>query len=114
MDRYEIEDTDDWLGSPTPLETCRHSLRIYENEVQELTLQLRQAREKIYTLVEMHTDAISQRDEAMANLRERSGESAKLRKQLYDLDISARGHQREAERLRGILAGLVPQTKTII
>ncbi|MNT95106.1 hypothetical protein D3C72_2369220 [compost metagenome] len=62
----------------------------------------------------MHTKAISQRDEAMANLRERSGESAKLRKQLYDLDISARGHQREAERLRGILAGLVPQTKTII
>jgi len=46
MDRYEIEDTDDWLGSPTPLETCRHSLRIYENEVQELTLQLRQAGRK--------------------------------------------------------------------
>ncbi|MGY2185515.1 hypothetical protein [Pseudomonas sp. SDO5591_S426] len=114
MDPHEIEDTDDWLGSPTPLETCRHSLRIYENEVQELTLLLRQAREKIYTLVEMHTKAISQRDEAIANLRERSGESAKLRKQLYDLDISARGHQREAERLRGILAGLVPQTKTII
>ena len=39
MDPTEIEDTDDWLGSPTPLETCRHSLRMYENEVQELTLQ---------------------------------------------------------------------------
>ncbi|MGY2184635.1 hypothetical protein [Pseudomonas sp. SDO5591_S426] len=114
MDRYELEDTDYWLGSPTPLETCRHSLRIYENEVQELTLQLRQAREKINTLVEMHTEAISQRDEAMANLRERSGESAKLRKQLYDLEISARGHQREAERLRGILDGLIAQPKTII
>lgn len=114
MDRYEIEDTDDWLGSPTPLETCRHSLRIYENEVQELTLQLRQAREKIFKLVEMHTEAISQRDEAMANLRERSGESAKLRKQLYDLDISARGHQREADRLRKMLEGLMPQTKTVI
>jgi chromosome segregation ATPase len=114
VEPYIIEDTDDWLGSPTPLETCRHSLRIYENEVQELTLQLRQSREKIYTLVEMHAEAIRQRDEAMANLRERSGESAKLRKQIYDLDISARGHQREAERLRGILAGLVPQTKTII
>jgi hypothetical protein len=48
-------------------------LHIYENKVQELTLQLRQAREKIFKLVEMHTEAIRQRDEAMANLRERSG-----------------------------------------
>lgn len=112
MNPYEIEDTDDWLGSPTPLETCRHQLRIYENEVEELTLQLRQAREKIFKLVEMHAEAIGQRDEAMANLRARSGESAALRKQLYDLDISARTHQREAERLRETLNGLVDPTKT--
>jgi hypothetical protein len=44
VDQYEIEDTRDCLGCPTPLETCRHQLRIYENEVEELTLQLRQAR----------------------------------------------------------------------
>ena len=114
MEPFEIEDTDDWLGSPTPLETCRHSLRIYENEVRELTLHLRQARERIFKLVEMHAEAISQRDETMANLRERSGESAKLRKEIYELDISARGHQREANRLRKILEGLTPQTETII
>lgn len=114
MDRYEIEDTDDWLGSPTPLETCRHSLRIYENEVQELTLQLRQAREKIYKLVEMHAEAISQRDEAMANLRTKSGEAAGLRKQVYDMDISVRSFQREAERLRGMLDGLIEPPKTIV
>lgn len=112
MDPIEIEDTDDWLGCPTPLETCRHQLRIYENEVEELTIQLRQAREKIFKLVEMHAEAIGQRDEAMANLRARSGESAALRKQLYDLDISARVHQREVERLRGILDGLVDPPKT--
>jgi chromosome segregation ATPase len=112
MNPYEIEDTDNWLGCPTPLETCRHQLRMYENEFEELTLQLRQAREKIFKLVEMHSEAISQRDEAMANLRERSGESANLRKQLYDLNISARAHQREVERLRGILDGLVDPTKT--
>jgi hypothetical protein len=112
VDPIEIEDTDDWLGCPTPLETCRHQLRIYENEVEELTLQLRQAREKIFKLVEMHAEAIGQRDEAMANLRARSGESAALRKQLYDLDISARVHQREVERLRGILDGLVDPPKT--
>ena len=68
MDRYEIEDTDDWLGSPTPLETCRHSLRIYENEVQELTLQLRQAREKIFKLVEMHAEVANERDRLRTEL----------------------------------------------
>ncbi|MDF9778026.1 hypothetical protein [Pseudomonas baetica] len=114
MAPYEIEGTSEWLGSPTPLETCRHQLRIYENEVEELTLQLCQAREKVFKLVEMHTEAINQRDEAMTNLRECSGESAKLRKRMYDLDISAMAYQRDAERLRGILNGLTPQTKTII
>jgi uncharacterized coiled-coil DUF342 family protein len=114
VDPYEIEDTSDWLGCPTPLETCRHQLRMLENEIEELTLQLRQARQNIFKLVEMHAEAIGQRDEAMANLRERSGEAAKLRKQIYDLDISARGYQREADRLRKILEGLTPQTKTVI
>ncbi|MGY2337996.1 hypothetical protein ACW9HW_01955 [Pseudomonas sp. SDO5532_S415] len=114
VDPYEIEDTSDWLGCPTPLETCQHQLRMLENEIEELTLQLRQARQNIFKLVEMHAEAVQQRDEAMVNLRARSGESATLRKQLYDLDISARGHQREAERLRGILSGLVPETKTIL
>lgn len=114
MDRYEIEDTSDWLGCRTELETCRHQLRMLENEIEELTLQLRQARQNIFKLVEMHAEAIKQRDDAMGSLRERSGESATLRKQLYDLDISARFHQRESERLRGILDGLIAQPKTII
>lgn len=114
MDPLDIEDTSDWLGSPTELETITHYKLILENEVQELTLQLRKAREDIFGLIQMHADAIAQRDEAMATLRSRSGESAGLRKQLYDLDISARFHQREAERLRGILDGLTPQPKTII
>jgi hypothetical protein len=87
---------------------------MYENEFEELNLQLREAREKIFKLVEMHAEAMKQRDEAMAALRERAGESATLRKQLYDLDISARFHQREAERLRGILDGLTAKPKTII
>jgi hypothetical protein len=78
-----------------------------------LTLQLRQARQNIFKLVEMHTEAIQQRDEAMANLRTRSGEAAGLRKQVYDMDISVRSFQREAERLRGILDGLTTKPKTI-
>lgn len=57
VDPLEIEDTSDWLGCPTELETCRYFLRITENEVQELTLQLRKAREDIFGLVQMHADA---------------------------------------------------------
>ncbi|MFJ2527132.1 hypothetical protein [Pseudomonas helmanticensis] len=56
MDPSVIESTDDWLGCPTPLETCRHQLALCENEVEELNLQLRQAREQIFKLVEMHTE----------------------------------------------------------
>ncbi|MHC8342526.1 hypothetical protein [Pseudomonas sp. RT6P73] len=54
MDPLEIEDTSDWLGCPTELETCRYFLRMTENEVQELTLQLRKAREDIFGIVQMH------------------------------------------------------------
>ena len=60
MDPLYIEDTDDWLGCPTPLETCRHQLRMYENEIQELTLQLRQERERVFKLVEMHGDTTNE------------------------------------------------------
>lgn len=54
MDPLEIEDTDDRIGCPTPLETCRH-LQMYENEFEELNLQLREARGKIFKLLEMRT-----------------------------------------------------------
>ena len=114
MDPLEIENTDDWLGCPSPLETCQHQLRLYENEFEELNLQLRQAREQIFKLVDMHAEAINQRDEARATLREKAAETAKLRKSLYDLDITARGREREVNQLRGILNGLTPNTKTIL
>jgi chromosome segregation ATPase len=68
VDPLEIEDTSDWLGCPTELETCRYFLRITENEVQELTLQLRKAREDIFGLVEMHADASRERDQLRAEL----------------------------------------------
>jgi hypothetical protein len=110
----DIEDTSDWLGCPTELETITHYSRILENEVQELNLQLRVASENIFGLVKMYDEAWAQRDEAMSNLRERSGQPAIVRKELYDLDITARGNKREADRLRGILDGLTPNSKTII
>jgi len=51
VDPLYIEDTDDWLGTPTPLETCRHQLRMYENEFEALTLQLKRALKNIEGLV---------------------------------------------------------------
>jgi len=56
VDPLDIEDTSDWLGCPTELETITHYKLMLENEVQELTLQLRKAREDIFGLVEMHAD----------------------------------------------------------
>ena len=114
MDPLDIEDASDWLGCPTELETITHYKLMLENEVQELNLQLRTARENIFGLMKMYDDASTQRDEAMRNLRERSGQLAKVRKELYDLDIAARGYKREAEKLRGILNGITPQPKTIL
>lgn len=49
----DIEDTADWLGIPTPLETCKQQILLLENEVAELNLQLRASRENIFKLVNM-------------------------------------------------------------
>lgn len=68
MDPLEIEDTSDWLGCPTELETCRQYLRMLENEVQELTLQSRKAREDIFGLVQMHADVSKERDQLRSEL----------------------------------------------
>jgi chromosome segregation ATPase len=57
VDPLDIEDTSDWLGCPTELETIKHYSRMLENEVQELNLLLRVARENIFGLVQMHADA---------------------------------------------------------
>jgi septal ring factor EnvC (AmiA/AmiB activator) len=76
MDSHEIEDTSDWLGCPTPLDTCRHQLRMLENEVQELTLQIRQARQNIFKLVEMHTEAANERDTLRSQLAAAKAEAA--------------------------------------
>ena len=54
MDPYEIEDTSDWLGSPTRLETVKHYASMLEEDVQDLKRQLQVAKENISSLVEMN------------------------------------------------------------
>lgn len=54
MDPYEIENTDDWLGTPTRLETVKHYASMLEEDVQDLKRQLQAAKENIASLVEMN------------------------------------------------------------
>ncbi|WP_433766623.1 hypothetical protein [Pseudomonas putida] len=92
MDPLEIENTDDWLGCPTPLETCRHQLRIYENEFEELNLQLREAREKIFTLVQMNDELSAAKGKmevelksALTNIGQLNSECSDLKGQVRSL-----------------------------
>lgn len=90
MDPYEIEDTSEWLGCPTPLETCRHQLRMLENEIAELTLQLRQARENIFKLVEMHTDVAGERDTLRSQLAAAKADESRLHGENSELSSQVR------------------------
>jgi hypothetical protein len=82
VDPLDIEDTSDWLGCPTELETITHYKLMLENEVQELTGQLRKAREDIFGLAQMYAELCGQRDEAF--------DTTRIHKQLSGLVISAR------------------------
>ena len=71
MDLYEIEDTSEWLGTPTRLETAKHYASMLEEDIQDLKRQLQAAKENIASLVAMN-DQLSaelQKNRAwMANL----------------------------------------------
>jgi len=54
VDPHEIEDTSDWLGSPTRLETVKHYASMLEEDIQDLNRQLQTAKDNISTLVEMN------------------------------------------------------------
>jgi chromosome segregation ATPase len=82
MTPVDIEDTSDWLGCPTELETITHYKLVLENEVQELTQQLRKARENIFGLVQMHAEA--------------SNECAALRAELAELKVELSNASRRA------------------
>ncbi|WP_445494337.1 hypothetical protein [Pseudomonas sp. 8(2025)] len=73
---------------------------LLENEVAELNLQLRAARENIYKLVNMQAQTEKDRDEALARLREKAGEAALLRKKVSDFELIVRSKDRANEDLR--------------
>ena len=56
MDPYEIEDTSDWLGSPTEHETLKHYAGMLEEDIEALKLELRAAKENITGLITMNDE----------------------------------------------------------
>jgi hypothetical protein len=89
VDPLEIEDTSDWLGCPTELETCRYFLRVTENEVQELTLQLRKAREDIFGLVQMHADVTKECGTLRAELAKAKADVADANRRATDIETKS-------------------------
>ena len=91
VDPYEIEDTSDWLGSPSELETCKQYMLILENEVQELTLQLRKAREDVFGLVQMNGQLSEAKSKVNSELSNANTQIARLQTETYDLSSQVRG-----------------------
>lgn len=89
VDPLDIEDTSDWLGSPTELETITHYKLMLENEVQELTLQLRKAREDIFGLVQMHGEASVERDALRAELAKAQTELSAAHRRATEIETKS-------------------------
>ncbi|MBA4287484.1 MAG: hypothetical protein C0439_00660 [Pseudomonas sp.] len=90
MDPLYIEDTDDWLGNPELLETCRHQLRMYENEFEALTLKLDRALANIEELVRNNDALTQERNSLRANLQYAEGDLLSERRRFADVS-----HQRD-------------------
>lgn len=83
MDPYDIEDTSDWLGSPSELQTLKHYASMLEEDLRSVRDQLRSAKETISGLVEMNDQLSIELKKArawMANLEtETSAQLAEIR-----------------------------------
>lgn len=94
MDPYEIEDTSEWLGSPTRLETVKHYASMLEEDIQDLKRQLQAAKENISSLVEMNdqlTSELKKKRTWLANREaETTGQLAQIRSLTLVLDQKER------------------------
>ncbi|AUM69238.1 hypothetical protein C0J56_10205 [Pseudomonas fluorescens] len=61
MEPYDIEDTDQWLGSPTLEETRAHYVNMLEGEMADLRVLLRNAQRNISGLIEMNAQLSAER-----------------------------------------------------
>lgn len=94
-----IEDTDDWLGNPTPLETCRHQLRMYENEFEALTLKLDRALVNIEGLVRDNDALTQERNSLRAKLQYAEGDLLSENRRFADVEHNRNHLFNENQRL---------------
>jgi len=87
---FDIENTCDWLGCPTPLETCRHQLRMYEYEFEALTLKLERALANVEGLVRDNDTLTQERNSFRAKLQYAEGDLLSERRRFADVS-----HQRD-------------------
>jgi regulator of replication initiation timing len=99
VDPLYIEDTDDWLGNPTPLETCRHQLRMYENEFEALTLKLDRALANIEGLVRDNDALRLERDSLKSKLQYAEGGLLSEKRRFADVEHSRNHLFNENQRL---------------
>jgi regulator of replication initiation timing len=94
VDPYDIEDTSDWLGSPTQLGTVTHYANMLEEDVEELRRQLHSTKENISTLVEMNDQLSAEllkKRTWMANLEAQTTDQlAQIRSLTWVLDQKGR------------------------
>lgn len=94
-----IEDTDDWLGNPTPLETCRHQLRMYENEFEALNLKLDRALANIEGLVGDNDALRQEMDSLKTKLQHAEGTLLSERRKFADVEHNRNHLFNENQRL---------------
>jgi hypothetical protein len=99
VDPLYIEDTDDWLGNPTPLETCRHQLRMYENEFEALNLKLDRALANIEGLVRDNDALRQERDSLKAKLQCAEGALLSEKRKFADVEHNRNHLFNENQRL---------------
>jgi len=72
----------------TPLETCRHQLRMYENEFGALTLKLERALENVQGLVRDNDALTIERNSLRAELTAAKNEAAEADRRANDITIN--------------------------
>ena len=85
MDHIDIEDTDDWLGIPTPLESCKQHILLLEEEVDDLNRQLRKARADIFGLVQMNDQLAYDKSRLNSEVKNTKAQIARLNSEASEL-----------------------------
>ena len=87
VDPYEIEDTSDWLGSPSRLETVQHYASMLEEDIQALKQELRAAKENIAGLVAMNDQLSADLKRARKWLANREAETTVQLSQIQSITL---------------------------